>query len=77
MENVFRMSLTSLFKPLLVAAVLMSHVAAEESDPTEKCEQAYDACQEKCEQSDNASEACYEACDEAYEKCLALAQESE
>lgn len=71
------MSFKFLVKSLLVAAVLMSPVAAEESDAADKCDQAYDACLEKCEKADNASEECYEACEKAYEKCLSLAQEAQ
>lgn len=69
------MSFKPLFKSLLLAAVLMSPVMAEESDAADKCDQAYDACLEKCEQSENGSEQCYEACETAYEKCLSEAQQ--
>jgi hypothetical protein len=66
-----------LFKFLLPALLLVSPVIAEEVDPADKCDQAYDACLEKCEQSEDGSEQCYEACEKAYEKCLSLAQENQ
>ena len=71
------MSLISLFKPLLLAAVILIPLAAEEVTAADKCDQTYDACLEKCEQAENGSEECYEACEKAYEKCLSLAQENE
>lgn len=63
------MKLTQLFKTVLIAMLLLSPLAAEETEEVSKCDAVYDACAEKCEKSGDNSDKCYDACDKAYEKC--------
>jgi hypothetical protein len=65
-----------LFKTLMLTALLMTPLMAEEDDPATKCENTYSSCQEKCDAAADGSETCYSNCDAAYEKCLTAAQDS-
>lgn len=71
------MNIMQFIKTLLMAAVLLSPLAAEESTPAQQCDAAYDACLEKCEKAEDGSEKCYQACEKTYDECLALAQKSD
>lgn len=71
------MKFMQFLKVLMITALLLSPLAAEEGDAASKCEATNDACMEKCDTTQDGSEKCYAACDKAYEKCLALAEEEE
>lgn len=58
---------------LLISFMLLSPLAAEESDAAAKCDQAYDACLEKCEKAEDGAEQCFSTCETTYDKCLAEA----
>lgn len=65
------------FKILLLTTLLAGPLAAEESDPSYKCDKSYDDCLEKCEKAEDGSEKCYEVCEKTYADCLALAQQNQ
>ena len=74
------MKMMHLFAAMTAATLLLSPLAAEESNEaqaTEKCETAYDACLEQCEKAEDGSEQCYEKCEKTYDACLASAQNSD
>ncbi len=60
---------------LLLTLLFLNPLAAEESDPAQKCDMAFEACQEKCEKAEDGSEKCYEVCENTYDECLSLAQQ--
>ena len=64
------MRIITLFKTLLLTAILTSPLLAEESETLSKCEQTYEICTETCEQTEQASDSCYEKCDAKYEACI-------
>ena len=68
------MKFMQLLKALMLTALFLSPLAAEEVDAAAKCDITYDACLAKCDAAEESSEKCYQQCDEAHEKCLALAQ---
>ena len=69
------MKLTQLLKTLLIAMLVLSPLAAQESEEVSKCDAAYDQCAEKCEKAGDDSDKCYEACDKAYDKCQSQEQD--
>ena len=71
------MNLMQFLKVLMLTALLLSPLAAEEVDAASKCDIAYDACLAKCDAAQESSEKCYAECDAAQEKCLSLAQGDE
>ena len=64
------MNISKLLKALLLVAVLMVSVNAQEDDKSASCDDKYDVCVEKCEQKEDGSEKCIKTCDTKYEKCL-------
>jgi len=70
------MSLKSLVKSMMVAALVLTPLAAEEVDKAAQCDQSYETCLKKCDEAENASEMCYETCDKTYESCLQSAQQT-
>ncbi len=68
------MKFMQLLKALMLTALFLSPLAAEEVDAAAKCDTAYDACLTKCDAAEVNSEKCYQQCDATHEKCLALAQ---
>lgn len=68
------MKALQLLRPLILASVMMTSLAAEEVDPAVQCDLDHDTCIEKCDRTADGSSQCYELCEEAYSKCLAVAQ---
>lgn len=70
------MNFIQIVKSLMLTALILTPLAAEEVDPASKCEETYNACQVKCDAAGDGSETCYSNCDTSYEKCLAIAQDN-
>ena len=68
------MKFMQLLKALMLTALFLSPLTAEEVDAAAQCDTAYDACFAKCDAAEVNSATCYQQCDAAHEKCLALAQ---
>ena len=68
------MKFMQLLKALMVTALFLSPLAAEEVDAAVQCDTVYDACLAKCDAAEENSDKCYTQCDEAHEKCLSIAQ---
>jgi len=71
------MKVIQLLKTIALTVLLSTSLAAEEIDPSVKCDLAHDACIEKCDRSADGSTACYDLCESSYAKCLAIAQGEE
>ncbi len=63
------LQLTSAF---VLAMLLITPLAAEETEPLDACDVAYDICMDKCEDLEEDTEKCYDLCDREHERCIVL-----
>ena len=63
------LQLTSIF---VLSMLLVTSLAAEETEPLAACDAACDICMEKCDAIDDNSEKCYDLCDRVNERCIVL-----
>ncbi|MCJ7766505.1 MAG: hypothetical protein MUP09_11265 [Thiovulaceae bacterium] len=71
------MNFMQFLKALMLTALFLSPLAAQEVDAATKCDTAYDACMENCDAAEESSEKCSAQCDEAHVTCLSAAQAPE
>lgn len=66
------MKTLQLTNALVLAMLLITPLAAEETEPLEACDTAYDTCMEKCDATEDNSEKCYDLCDREHDRCIVL-----
>ena len=63
------LQLTSAF---VLAMLLITPLAAEETESLDACDAAYDICMDKCEALEENTAKCYDRCDREHERCIVL-----
>ena len=54
----------------VLAMLLITPLAAEETEPSDACDTSYDICMDKCEDLEENTEKCYDLCDREHDRCI-------